>query len=93
MEKIFEELGNERVAFLAISLDHDTSRVKPFIDSFGYSFTTLYGTNEVKQMYKVGPIPTTFLIDKEGNIRRVYVGFFKNDPAKIKTFILKLIAE
>ena len=92
LQKIEEELGPKRFTFLAINADLDTACVKPFIDGLGYNFKTLFG-REIMRDYKVGQFPVTFLIDKKGIIRRVYVGYFKSSPDRMKAVLKKLINE
>lgn len=92
LQKIQDELGSERVVFLAVNLDSDTSDVKSLIDSLGYRFTTLYG-REIQRAYKVEQYPVTFLVDKKGIIRRVYVGYFRSYPDRMKAVLEKLISE
>lgn len=94
LEKLYRELGDPRVSFLALSTDRDTSKVKPFIESHGYTFTTLYTKNEVTRAYRIEVIPTTFIVDKKGIIRKVMVGFHKDrSPGAMRSFIRKLFDE
>jgi thiol-disulfide isomerase/thioredoxin len=92
LQNIAEELGSERFTFLAINADLDTARVKPFVDSLGYTFKTLYG-REIMHDYKVQQFPVTFLVDKKGIVRRVYVGYFKSSSDRMKAVLEKLINE
>ena len=93
LEEIYRELGSPHTAFLAVSVDWDTSRVKPFIDSLHYSFTILYGIREVAEAYRLGSIPATFLIDKKGIIRKVQIGYDEKVPKKLRNLIQELLDE
>jgi thiol-disulfide isomerase/thioredoxin len=92
LQKIEEEFGPERFTFLAINADVDTADVKPFVDSNGYKFKTLFG-REILGAYRIHQFPVTFLIDKQGVVRRVFVGYFKSSPERMKAVLGKLINE
>ncbi|CUS88153.1 TlpA family protein disulfide reductase, partial [Candidatus Kryptobacter tengchongensis] len=50
--------------------------VLPFMKEFGINYTILIGNYKVTQDYGgIRGIPTTFVIDKKGNIRAKYVGY------------------
>jgi peroxiredoxin len=66
----------DKVVVLGISLDIDTKdKVIPFIESFGINYPVLFASPEVVQAYgNIDSIPTTFIIDKSGNIIDQYIG-------------------
>lgn len=46
-----------------------------FMEKFGYTFRSLVDPNDkIKNLYNVNGIPTTVLIDKEGNIQMFDMG-------------------
>jgi thiol-disulfide isomerase/thioredoxin len=49
--------------------------VQKFVESKGYKFPILYGTNELAESYGVRGIPTMFVIDKDGKIAHRHVGY------------------
>ena len=53
-----------------------TKAVKPFVEINRISYTILIGSEEVTNSYGgIIGIPTTFVIDRKGNIVRKYVGY------------------
>jgi peroxiredoxin len=55
--------------------DEDSEEQSAFLGKFGYSFPSLVDpVKKVGNLYKVGPIPTTILIDNEGKIRAYDIG-------------------
>jgi peroxiredoxin len=48
--------------------------VKAFVAERKISYPVLKGTEDVSTEYKVRLIPVTFLIDKEGIIKKQYMG-------------------
>jgi cytochrome c biogenesis protein CcmG/thiol:disulfide interchange protein DsbE len=72
---IQSEFGN-KVAVIGISVDTDTqNQVASFAKDFNINYTVLFATQEVVQSYgNIESIPTSFIIDKNGNIVNQYVG-------------------
>ncbi len=50
------------------------AKVKSFIAGGGFSFPFVQGNGELFQKFGVQSLPTTFLLDKEGVIRKRWVG-------------------
>ncbi len=62
---------------LGISLDYDPSAVVPrFAERLGINYPILYGDDEIARTYGgVSGIPTTFIIDRDMNLYRRYIGY------------------
>ncbi|MDR3667235.1 MAG: TlpA disulfide reductase family protein [Ignavibacteriaceae bacterium] len=73
--EIQKEYGKD-VVVIGVSLDSDTkSEVVPFIQKFGINYTVVYGTPELVQRYGgVDGIPTSFVINKNGEIVNKHIG-------------------
>ena len=73
--EIQKEFG-KHVVVIGISMDTDTKRdVVPFIQQMGINYPVAYATPEVVQSYGgVESIPSSFVIDKKGNIIESYIG-------------------
>lgn len=69
------EFGS-KIAIIGISLDTDTKdQVASFAKNFNINYTVLFATPDVVESYgNVEAIPTSFIIDKNGNIVNQYVG-------------------
>ncbi len=75
----FVELKQAGVEFISMNVwEDDTSKVRPYLADYGYTFNVLFGNNEVAADYQVSGIPTLIVIDKDGVIRYRHVGY---DPA------------
>jgi peroxiredoxin len=62
---------------LGVAVDSDPSIVSSFQREFGLQFPLLpdeTGQGGVKDLYRVGPIPTSFFIDRQGIVRAVKIG-------------------
>lgn len=75
----FVERKTEGVEFISMDVwEDDTSKVRPFLADFGYTFNVLYGNADIASQYEVTGIPTLVIIDKDGVIRYRHVGY---DPS------------
>ena len=64
-------------SLIGISLDEDSSPVLPFIKKEKVEHIVLYsGESHIEKDYQIRAIPTFFLIDKKGIIRKRYDGFY-----------------
>ncbi len=65
-----------KVAVIGVSLDTDTKKnVVPFIKNFGINYPIVYANEKIVNDYgNIQAIPTTFIINKKGNIAYQYVG-------------------
>ncbi|MEO0117143.1 MAG: TlpA disulfide reductase family protein [candidate division WOR-3 bacterium] len=87
----FETLG---LQVLAISEDGPQAqgKIKPFVKSRKWRYQVLLDpTNKVKDLYGVKAMPTSFLIDKNGDIIYQHTGYKKGDEKKIQEKIRELL--
>lgn len=72
MENLYKEFEEKGVRTLAISIKDTTLKVETFRDQYGLTFPiALDKTEGVKEAYKFIPLPTTFLINKDGRIEKI----------------------
>lgn len=61
------------IAVIAINID-DAGEAWSIFQESKYAMTLVAGDQQTSDRYGVGPIPHTVVIDREGNVRRVYRG-------------------
>jgi Thiol-disulfide isomerase and thioredoxins len=66
---------NPDLVILGINSGENASTVSGFMRKNGMHYPVLYGTASVNKDYKITGIPAFFIIDKEGNIAKQYVGY------------------
>ncbi|OQY27830.1 MAG: hypothetical protein B6244_09250 [Candidatus Cloacimonetes bacterium 4572_55] len=95
LQKLFDKYHDRGFTVLAVSLDaaKDQSKVKKFTKQYKYSFPILLDpTQEVaKKLGYPGVLPYSLLVDKEGYIHHMQVGFSKGDEKEIEREILLLL--
>ena len=75
IERLHTQYGSKGLTVLAVSLDEGGwDEVKSFATEHKISYTVLRGTEDVSAKYMVRLIPSMFLIDKQGNIMKQYMG-------------------
>lgn len=67
--KKFEEKG---VHVLSVNIGESQLKVDSFRQQYGLTFPIVIDkTKDVRDLYNIQPLPTTFLIDKDGIIRKI----------------------
>ena len=75
MEKLYRQLDGSAFAMVAVDLQESSEQVRRFVEAAGFSFTVLLDTSgRTGASYQVSGIPTTYIIDKEGNVLAHTVG-------------------
>jgi len=77
LQKLHEKYGKKGLVVVGVAQDSDGAKsVKPFVEKNKLTYVQLIDSkHEVARKYKVGPIPTTYIIDRKGVIRVVQLGF------------------
>lgn len=75
MEQLYPKYKEKGVEIIAVSLDATELVVNRFIDDYNLTFPIPYdAAGEVKDLYKIGPIPSTFFINPDGTIEHIVEG-------------------
>lgn len=69
------------VSIVGVALDQDKTSVSSFVNQQKVNYTVALdpGANKLGNLYKVGGIPATYVIDKKGIIRYTHSGFPTGD--------------
>jgi peroxiredoxin len=89
IEKLYEETKDSDLVILAVNLGETKNTTKSFIDNNKYNFQVLLDSDQsVANQYNITKIPTSYFIDKEGNIVSTVSGGLTIDA--MKDYISKL---
>lgn len=74
---LYDQYRNQGLEIIGISLDQGGERkVAVFAAKNKINYTVVLGNQEVSDLYGgIAAIPTTFILDKDGNIRERYIGY------------------
>jgi peroxiredoxin len=91
--ELYEKYKDQGFAMVGISVDREgISVVKAFAEKYRINYPILMTDGQVEKAYGgITGIPTTFVIDPAGNIRRKYVGY--RDKAVFEADIKALLSE
>ncbi len=69
IEKLYQETKNSDLVILAVNIGDDKNTARSFIEKNKYNFTVLLDLDQsIAAQYNIVAIPTSFFIDKDGNI-------------------------
>ncbi|TYR82547.1 thiol-disulfide oxidoreductase ResA [Priestia megaterium] len=86
MEQQYAKYKQEGVEILAANVGETNVAVQQFVNRYKLSFPIVIDKDsQVLQAYGVDPLPTTFLIDKDGKIVDVFIGGL--DEKKINDYM------
>ncbi|WP_438318356.1 thiol-disulfide oxidoreductase ResA [Sporosarcina sp. FA9] len=74
MERMHAEFEDKGVHILAINIKGSDLQVETFRDDYGLTFPIAIDKDEsVKEVYTIKPLPTTFIINKDGKIEQIII--------------------
>ncbi|ASK63304.1 thiol-disulfide oxidoreductase [Virgibacillus phasianinus] len=92
MEKLYPEYKDKGIEIVAVSLDSTELVINRFIDQYDITFPVPHDkTNQVMDLYGVGPIPSTFFINPEGEVVDIVEGALTLD--KLEGYLKKIQPE
>jgi cytochrome c biogenesis protein CcmG/thiol:disulfide interchange protein DsbE len=77
IEKLYREFGPKGLAVVAVSVDDPGSeqRIRDYAKELGLTFEILHDPRQqTKTNYQITGFPETFVIGREGSIRKKYIG-------------------
>ncbi|MED4271848.1 thiol-disulfide oxidoreductase ResA [Geobacillus stearothermophilus] len=75
MNELYPKYKAKGVEILAVDVDETELAVRQFRDRYGLSFPIMIDKgSQVLNAYGVGPIPATYLIDKNGKVVKIFIG-------------------
>jgi peroxiredoxin len=87
----YEPLG---FTVLGVNVEEDVKGAKGFLKNFPVDFPVLLdNTNRVSKQFKVVAMPTTVVVDRDGNMRYLHQGYKSGDEAKYRQMVKTLVRE
>ena len=77
LERLYKEYGDKGLKLVAVSIDDYVSEdsIRSFARTYGMTFEILHdSTHAIERQYQVTGYPETFVIGKEGTIRKKWIG-------------------
>jgi thiol-disulfide isomerase/thioredoxin len=88
MQLLYEELSDEGLVMLAVDALEPEETVAAFIEELGFTFPVLLDRRgDVNTRYSVQALPTTYILDREGNVIGMRPGFHDwSTPEMLENF-------
>jgi len=94
MDEIFKKYEKLGFTILAVNVDEDSSDADGFLKSVPVTFPVLYDNDsKVSELYAVDAMPTTVMIDRDGNKRFLHRGYKEGYELDYEKQVKKLIRE
>lgn len=94
MEEIYQQYQKLGFTILALTIDEDPGDADQFLESVPVSFPVLYDSeSRISDLYGVDAMPTTVMIDRDGNKRFLHRSYQPGVEEAYKQQIKQLIRE
>lgn len=89
IQKLYDTVDKEKVAFVMLSLDEDGHRAKieKYIREKQFSFPVYQPLGPLPKLLKVNTIPTTFIISPDGKVKTKNTGMANYDTDEMREFL------
>jgi thiol-disulfide isomerase/thioredoxin len=94
MNEMHAKYADDGLKIIAVSLDAEKSMVKKFVKKFPADFLIAYdpkGTSAEK--YDVKGMPSSYLIDRKGNLVETHIGFRNSDREPLEKKIKAVLGK
>lgn len=96
IERLHRELGPDGLHIVAVSIDNPgtDAAIRSFVSEYGLTFDILHDeSGDIKQQYQTTGVPETFIIGRDGTIRKKVIGATRWDSPDNRAVITQLLAE
>lgn len=94
LNNLYKTHRERELEIIGLSLDKGSPEMlKRFSVSMAIEYTIVMADDKVAKDYGISPIPTTYLIDRDGSITNKWVGFSQNLMSTISAETEKLLSE
>jgi peroxiredoxin len=92
MNEMQKRYRSEGLEVIAINLDKDRALADLFLSKSAVEFTLAFDPKgEVASRYGLKGMPSSFLIDKQGQIVKSHIGFFQSEQEERELEIKKVL--
>lgn len=94
LDSLHKELESRGLVILGINVDEDPKAADRFLERIPVSFPiALDPQGNCPGLYDVKAMPSSYMVDKNGTVRFVHLGFKSSDKQYIRENLLKLLDE
>lgn len=94
LNELYDTYKKAGFVLLGVNLDEDAAAAKKFLDKTPVTFPVLLDpTGKVADQYKNQAMPSSYFIDREGNLSYLHQGYRPGEEAQYKKVIRALLAQ
>ena len=87
INSLYNDVSREEVAFIMLSVDQNFQKAIDFRKNKGFDFEIYRLAGPMPAMYATNSIPTTYVIDADGNLALTHRGMGQFDTREFKDFL------
>ncbi len=88
------KLHDQGFEIIAINVDEDPEDARKLLEQFPVDYVIAMDPHGVcPKKYDVKAMPSAYLIDKQGKVRKIHLGFRSSDEHEIRSFVTQLLNE
>ena len=89
--ELSEKYKDEELVILGVGFDKKSKNLKIFRDINEINFHVLVGDKETLEKYKLQGVPTTYIMNKKGELTDPILGYSKHVGKKLEEILLKFL--
>jgi len=94
LNQLEHDLKDKGLHVVGINLDEKIADAQAFLASNPVDFSIVAdGSKQCAKVFELMAMPTSYLIDKKGNIRHIHQGFRPDESQKLRALITQLLTE
>ena len=94
MNEIQSKYKNKGLVVVAVNLDKSKDKADEFLNDFETNFTVAFDPEgKTAEDYKVMGMPSSYLIDRNGQLHMSHIGFRESDTDELETKIRDLLKQ
>ena len=94
LNQLKDQFKDRPVQFLAVSIDVVEEDAWDFLSRYSVDYPVVIDTGgDIARLFEVNGMPSGFLVDADGKVREVHVGYKRGDELKLAESIKKMLAE
>lgn len=93
MNEMQQKYRDQGFVIISVNLDADKTLATEFLSETPANFLVIYDPEgDIAQQFNIQGMPSSLLIDKQGNVQQAHTGFFTNKVKLYETQLMALLA-
>ncbi|CAA9889812.1 Redoxin superfamily (fragment) [Candidatus Methylobacter favarea] len=94
LNSLHEKFSKEGLQILGVNLDENPADAREFLGKYPADFTVAADANEqCARDFDVKAMPSSYLIDRQGVVRHIRLGFRPGEAKELQSLVERLLAE